>query len=115
MYDGTPQERRRQRNRKRRTNREIEQHRKTYLSVLIILFIMFAAWIATAVTACYFSEETSEPAYRKITHDSLTITYDYKGEETRYYVMIDPDTQVQYLVNDKGGMCVREFPDVSEE
>lgn len=42
-----------------------------------------------------------------MTHDSLAPTYTYDGEVIRWYVLVDPDTDVQYLVNDRGGCCVR--------
>ena len=43
----------------------------------------------------------------KKTHDSMTVTDTYDGEKIRYYVMVDPDTGLQYVVNDRGGMCPR--------
>ena len=43
----------------------------------------------------------------KVTHDSLAPTYTYDGEVIRWYVLVDPDTDVQYLVNDRGGCCPR--------
>lgn len=44
----------------------------------------------------------------KVTHDSLAPTYTYDGELTiRWYVFTDPDTSVQYLVNDLGGCTPR--------
>lgn len=42
-----------------------------------------------------------------ITHSSLAPTYTYDGEVIRWYVLVDPDEGVQYLVNDRGGCCVR--------
>lgn len=42
-----------------------------------------------------------------VTHDSLAPTHTYDGEVIRWYVLVDPDTQVQYLVNDRGGCCAR--------
>ena len=42
-----------------------------------------------------------------ITHDSLAPTYTYDGEVIRWYVLVDPDTDVEYLVNDRGGCCPR--------
>lgn len=42
-----------------------------------------------------------------VTHDSLAPTHTYDGEVIRWYVIVDPDTQVQYLVNDRGGCCAR--------
>ena len=46
-----------------------------------------------------------------VTHDSMTAVHTYNGETIRFYVMTDPDTGVQYIVNDRGGMCLRENPD----
>lgn len=43
----------------------------------------------------------------KKTHDSLGISYTYNGEEVRWYVFTDPDTNVQYLFNDQGGVTPR--------
>ena len=43
----------------------------------------------------------------KVTHDSLAPTYTHDGEVIRWYVLVDPDTDVQYLVNDRGGCCPR--------
>ena len=41
------------------------------------------------------------------THDSLAPTYTYDGEVIRWYVLVDLDFGIQYLVNDRGGCCVR--------
>ena len=41
------------------------------------------------------------------THDSLAATYTYDGEVIRWYVFTDPDSSVQYLVNDRGGCTPR--------
>ena len=41
-------------------------------------------------------------------HDSLGPTYLYDGKSViRWYVFIDPDTGMQYLVNDRGGCTPR--------
>lgn len=40
-------------------------------------------------------------------HSSLTFNYTYDGEMIRWYVMADPDTGVEYLVNDRGGTTPR--------
>lgn len=42
-----------------------------------------------------------------VTHDSLAPTYTYDGEIIRWYVLVDPDSSVQYLVNDRGGCTPR--------
>lgn len=41
-------------------------------------------------------------------HDSMCVSYTYNGEAIRWYVVTDPDTQRQYLFNDRGGVCLRE-------
>ena len=51
--------------------------------------------------------EAEQRPVATITHDSLAPTYTYDGEVIRWYVLIDPDTSVQYLVNDRGGCCPR--------
>jgi hypothetical protein len=38
---------------------------------------------------------------------SLAISHTYNGEEVRWYVFVDPETSVQYLFNDRGGMYPR--------
>lgn len=51
--------------------------------------------------------ERVELPVRKITHDSMAMTYTYDGEMIRWYVMIDPDSGVRYIVNDRGGCYPR--------
>lgn len=51
--------------------------------------------------------EAEQRPERVITHDSLAPTYTYDGEVIRWYVLTDPDTGVQYLVNDRGGATPR--------
>lgn len=64
---------------------------------------LFAWW---GLTSTMPTEAEQRPAH-KITHDSLAPTYTYDGEIIRWYVFIDPDTDVQYLVNDQGGCMPR--------
>ena len=41
-------------------------------------------------------------------HDSLGPTYLYDGKDViRWYVFTDPDSGIQYLVNDRGGCTPR--------
>lgn len=42
-----------------------------------------------------------------VSHDSLAATHTHDGEVIRWYVLVDPDTKVEYLVNDRGGCCPR--------
>ena len=69
--------------------------------ILFLLVIVVMWWFAKKVegvrrTAPYPS------------HDSLAPTYLYDGQSViRWYVFIDPDTGIQYLVNDRGGCTPR--------
>lgn len=68
--------------------------------------IMMAA-TGIVIDALGIAEPTvAEAAEKGPTHDSLGVTWTYDGEAIRWYVFTDPDTGVQYLVNDMGG-CVR--------
>lgn len=67
-------------------------------------FLGIWAWIAYSDAA---HADKAELPTRKITHDSMAVTYTYDGEMIRWYVLIDPDSGVQYVVNDRGGCCPR--------
>lgn len=85
------------------------------VSVLLIGLVGLWAWWAYSETAradeanAEKTEERSktEVPVHKTTHDSMAVTYTYNGEMIRWYVLIDPDNGVQYLVNDRGGCCPR--------
>lgn len=52
--------------------------------------------------------ESLKAQEHRVTHDSLASTYTFDGELTiRWYVFTDPETDVQYLVNDQGGCTPR--------
>lgn len=70
---------------------------------MIVLLCVCAWW---GMTHMLPTEAEQRPEH-KITHDSLAPTYTYDGETIRWYVFIDPDTDVQYLVNDHGGCTPR--------
>ena len=74
--------------------------------VLLIGLLGLCAWLGMALAAPKAEEEAELPTHR-VTHDSMCVTYTYDGEMIRWYVMIDPDYQIQHLVNDRGGCCVR--------
>lgn len=65
---------------------------------------IMAALLALALSGC-------APAYADTTpgpsHDSLGVTWTHDGEAIRWYVFEDPDTGIQYLVNDRGGVVPR--------
>lgn len=79
------------------------------IAVVCVLFICvmgFLAWLGMTLTQPARQEESELPTH-KVTHDSMTATNTYDGELIRWYVMTDPDYRIQYLVNDRGGCCVR--------
>lgn len=73
-----------------------------FTMILAILFLVF--FVVMGITKL----STDKPVLNHKTHDSLTINYTHNGEEIRTYVMIDPDTNIQYLINDRGGMVRRD-------
>lgn len=85
-----------------------------FVSLLLLSFITV---IASLLVRLYNTtrQPTSQSVYKYTAHDSMTVTYTYNGEAIRYYVMTDPDTQVQYIVNDRGGMCRREAKEDEEQ
>ena len=88
-----------------RGRREVPSNAATIaFCLLMIALIAFAATWGMTHT---LPTEAEQRPVRKITHDSLTPTYTYDGEIIRWYVLIDPDTSVQYLVNDRGGCTPR--------
>lgn len=78
------------------------------IAVLVVAALM--VWVVLARDA-ERKEAQKAPVIVGPTHDSLTVNYTYNGEAIRWYVMVDPDTNIQYLVNDRGGCCVREGMD----
>lgn len=66
------------------------------IGILVVIALVMAKQVNDAAVA--------KPKQR---HDSMTVNYTYDGETIRWYVMTDPDTGVQYVVNDRGGCSVR--------
>lgn len=67
-----------------------------------------ATLLTMAIALHVYRQEVQKPVEHRVTHDSMCAVHTYDGETIRFYVMTDPDTQIQYIVNDRGGMCVRE-------
>ena len=90
------------------TPRERRQALTTRGTIAVCLFIlaMFVASVCAVLWLVRTDTPTDTPTKFDM-HDSLTVNNTYNGEKIRWYVMIDPDTQVQYLVNDRGGCCPR--------
>ena len=75
----------------------------------LVLLVGWWAWCVYSETLVE-EEPEPQPKVHRVTHDSLAPTCTYDGEVIRWYVLVDPDTQIQYLVNDRGGCCVRLDP-----
>lgn len=87
--------------------RKVPSDRSTAMLALLLVLVMvaFAAQIWWAVVRPKMLDDHADVGI--ITHDSLCVTYTYNGEIIRWYVMTDPDTGRQYLVNDLGGTTPR--------
>lgn len=68
----------------------------------VVLLLGLCAWLGVRQ-----SPDAGEPVTSIKRHDSLAPTYTYDGDCIRWYVLVDPDTNVQYLVNDRGGCTPR--------
>lgn len=79
--------------------------------VALVLIIGVGVWAWLNQREVIAASKAAEQTEHLITHDSMTAIHTYNGETIRFYVMTDPDTGVQYIVNDRGGMCLRENPD----
>lgn len=70
--------------------------------VIVFLLVIVAGWLFTR------NIENHHSATPYPRHDSLGPTYLHDGQSViRWYVFTDPDTGVQYLVNDRGGTTPR--------
>ena len=106
-YDefGRPVERRRTRYRER----TMTPWQTVVAAIVLVTITIVVAWWCTK------RPKANDTAKRGPTHDSMCVTYTYDGQMIRYYVMTDPDTQRQYIVNDRGGMCLREPYETRDE
>jgi len=74
--------------------------------VAMMLFAVLALAVSWALSHDLPTEAERRPEH-VITHDSMTVTHTYDGQMIRWYVMTDPDTGIEYVVNDLGGTCPR--------
>ena len=73
------------------------------VAALLVSILAMVLWLGSE-----FLEVPTEAEQRpNPTHDSMTVSWTHDGEAIRWYVMIDPDTGIQYVVNDRGGCCSR--------
>lgn len=89
----------------RRDRREIPSAATTLVFCLfMVALLIVSAWWGLSHL---LPTEADRRPERIVTHETLAPTYTYNGEVIRWYVLVDPDTSVQYLVNDRGGCCPR--------
>lgn len=81
------------------------------ITLFVLLFLVIMT-IAFGVIS-YRHDKKVTDTKPVITHDSMTAIHTYDGQMIRFYVMTDPDTNIQYIINDRGGMCVREHEDAN--
>ena len=73
------------------------------IAIVCILVMVIFAGIALAL-----AKQTNDKATKTAqTHDSMTYARTNDGDTIRVYVVTDPDSQVQYVVSDRGGICPR--------
>jgi hypothetical protein len=70
----------------------------TAIFCLLMLTLLGISVFFGMVKVEQFEAEKHTAPSPKVTHDSLAPTYTYDGEVIRWYVLVDPDTDVQYLV-----------------
>ena len=71
------------------------------LALLVIAIVVFArAWLT-------LRDADTRAATQAHTRSSLTHTWTTDGDDIKAYVIADPDTQVQYVVTDHGGVTPR--------
>lgn len=75
----------------------------TFCPVMILIIGLVVWW---GLSKAYPPQDEAAGAHI-VTHDSLAPTYTYDGEVIRWYVLVDPDMDVEYLVNDRGGCTPR--------
>lgn len=76
---------------------------RAVIGIIIVFMLVILAGL-------YFTKkvESHHSATPYPSHDSLGPTYLYDGKSViRWYVFTDPDSGVQYLVNDRGGCTPR--------
>ena len=84
------------------------KRRETDYSGCMVVVVVLLMLSMLGVFFGVLAKQTNDAATKsRQKHDSLTATTTYDGQLIRWYVLIDPDTGMQYLVNDRGGCCPR--------
>lgn len=100
---------------KRHRERNLTPWQTIAAAVVLVTITIIVLWSMTRKP-----QSGNEAAKTGPRHDSMCVSYTYNGEAIRWYVVTDPDTQRQYLFNDRGGVCLREkrdtpYPETSEK
>jgi hypothetical protein len=79
------------------------RHEDEVNPLVVVVFIVFSLVVAALLVMASCSTPEREPRM-----DALTQTYtSTSGETVEVYVVTDPDTNIQYLVTDSGGLTPR--------
>lgn len=102
------------------SNRQVKEDRRrsakehspypAYILALLVVFL-FTTSVFVTVMRKYFVPQVEESRTLKITHDALGPVYTSEGDIIKVYVFTDPDTDIQYLVSDRGGLTPRLWND----
>ena len=79
------------------------KYRNTSIGGFIVAIILLALLIAFSIAG-----STVKPADADLPkQDSLAATFTAEGDSIKLYVIIDPDSGIEYLVSDHGGITPR--------
>ena len=79
------------------------KYRNTSIGGFIVAIILLALLIAFSIAG-----STVKPADADLPkQDSLAATFTAEGDAIKLYVIIDPDSGIEYLVSDHGGITPR--------
>lgn len=78
---------------------------KNNLGMSLLLVLMMLLTIFGILYVCFGSVGKSSADLPRM--EPLTATFTSDGDSIKAYVLVDPDTGIQYLVSDHGGVTPR--------
>lgn len=78
---------------------------KNNLGMSLLLVLMMLLTIFGILYVCFGSVGKSSAGLPRM--EPLTATFTSDGDSIKAYVLVDPDTSIQYLVSDHGGVTPR--------
>ena len=72
------------------------------LEIFLVLLILLCAGLLICVSVHTSSAQAALPRM-----EPLTATFTADNDSIKAYILIDPDTSLQYIVTDKGGITPR--------